>query len=257
MGVIMNKGEQIYYNIQEKGIRKIEVVAEKVLRDLTPILGELSFPRTISSINKIYILLERGYYSWMKKTLEKYGYDYGVELQYLMMNLAYGEITGQCDQIRKSIVRFPSIDRVYSEGLYQLETKLGTIMLEPLTRYSKDSEIKRFALQHRAHGMCHVASLQFIQRHPSYRAVTSLVANQFGEQQYHSYIETSDGYADLSNNIHLSKGDFDKVMRPQVLNTVTGYELSQQEKQLNAEDLPDSKTLLLRLAVHEQIKGLK
>ena len=48
--------------------------------------------------------------------------------------------------------------------------------------------------------------------------------------------------------------DFKRVMRPQVLNKVTGYELEEQSRLLTEDDLPQDKALLLRLAVHNQIK---
>ena len=251
----MNLGEALYYNIQNIGRAQIDAIAERILRDLYPVLGRVKFPVGTSSVNKIYILLENGYYPWMEKTLQKYGYDYGVELQFLMMNIAYGELTGGYDHIRSFATRFPSIDKIH-RGVYeyQLDTKLGSIMVAPLTRYSKDSKIKNFAIQKYSHGYCHMAAQEFIEVNPDYTAVTSLIADQFGHQQYHSYIETPEGYADLANNIHLSKDDFDKVMRPQILNMVNGHELESQRELLTVEDLPDNKALLLRLAVHQQVK---
>ena len=94
-----------------------------------------------------------------------------------------------------------------------------------------------FALSKDTHGFCHMASEEFIRMYPKYTAITSLVNNQFGEKQYHTYIETPDGYADFANNAHLSKKDFEKIMQPQELNR----------------DLDSSKALLLRLGVHRQI----
>ena len=44
-------------------------------------------------------------------------------------------------------------------------------------------------------------------------------------------------------------------MEPQVLNEVAGYELAAREKELTSDDLSTDKTLLLRLAVHNQIKN--
>ena len=191
----------------------------------------------------------------MECVLNKYGYDYGAELQFLMMNIAYGEMSGGYDRIRSFVTKFPSVDGIHRGVFgYQLGTKLGTIMLAPLTSFSKDSKIKSFALQKQSYSLCHMASQEFIQQNPGYTAVTSLIANQFGKQHYHSYIETPEGYADFANNIHLSKEDFERVMRPKVLNKVTGYELEEQSRLLTKDDLPQDKALLLRLAVHNQIK---
>lgn len=253
-GIVMSKGERIYYDIQERGRKNIEYKAERVLRDLVPVMGYINFPQQIDSINKIYALLENGYYPWMQQLLTKYGYDYGVELQHLLSNIAHCERTMGYDSIRAFITRFPSIDRIHRGVFeYQVDTKVGTIMFTPLTRYSKDSKIKSFALQKDTHHFCHMSAQEFIMENPEYRAITSLVANQFGEQHYHSYIETPEGYADFANNIHLSKEDFERVMRPHVLNSVTGYELASQEKELGEEDLSPEKSLLLRLAVHKQL----
>lgn len=251
----MVKGERIYYEIQEAGRKRVEEISERILRDLYPTFGKINFPSNMSSINKIYALLENGYYPWMESVLNKYGYDYSAELQFLMMNISYGEMSGGYDRIRSFATKFPSVDGIH-RGIfeYQLDTKLGTIMLAPLTRFSKDSKIKSFALSKQSYYACHIAAQEFIQANPNYTAVTSLIVNQFGEQHYHSYIETPEGYADFANNIHLSKSDFERVMRPQVLNIVTGNELEEQSRSLTTEDLPQTKALLLRLAVHNQIK---
>ena len=252
----MNKGEKIYSEIQKKGIMNIEEVASRILRNLEPVIGYIKFPVGYSSINKIYVLLENGYYPWMEKELKKYGYDAAVELQYVMMNIAYGEKIVGFDSLNRTISRFPSVSKIYRGVLeYQLETSVGTIFLASLTRYSKDSKINSFALQYDTRGVCHTAALEFIKKNPECVAVTSLVKNQFGERQYHSYVQTPDGYADFANNIHLSRRDFNKVMEPQVLNEVAGYELAAREKELTSDDLSTDKTLLLRLAVHNQIKN--
>ena len=258
-GIIMSKGERVYYDIQEVGRKKISDKAERVLRDLVPTLGYINFPQNIDSINKIYALLENGYYPWMQRSLDRYGYDFGAELQHVIANIAHLEKSMGYDSIRNLVLKFPSIERLHRGTYeYQLDTKIGTIFIAPLTRYSKDSKIKSFALQKDTHHYCHMSAQEFIMLNPSYTAITSLVANQFGEQQYHSYIETPEGYADFANNVHMSKEDFERLMRPQVLNSVTGYELATQISELTSDDLSDDKSLLLRLAVHNQMKkGLK
>lgn len=256
-GIIMRKSELIYRLIQEHGKQNIELTAASILRYLEQRLGNIGFPSNLSNINKLYILLENGYYPLMQKVLDSYDYDYGVELQHLLMNIAYGEANSDFESLRTFMHRFPSIHDIYRDDQkYYLDTRIGAISFEPLRRYSKDKKIRRFALQYETYGYCHVAALEFIKLNPDYRAVTSLIANQFGERHYHSYVETEDGYADFSNNIYMTNEDFNKVMRPKVLNSVTGNQLAEQEQELTSEDLPETKTLLLRLAVHNQIKGL-
>lgn len=254
----MSKGERIYYNIQEQGRKNIQAKAERILNDLVPIFGYPNFPLGMDSINKIYVLLENGYYPWMEQVLKKYDYDLSVELQHVIANIAYGEKIMGYDSLRNFILHFPSLNGIHRGSYeYQLDTNIGEIFIAPLNRYAKDSKIKSFALQKETHHYCHMAAQEFITLNPEYAAITSLVANQFGEQHYHTYIETPDGYADFANNVHLSKEDFEKIMRPQILNKVNGYELKEQEQTLNGDDLGPDKALLLRLAVHNQVKKLK
>ena len=252
----MTKGEKTYYDIQEVGKRNIEEIAATIIRNLNPILGRVYFPKDLSSINKLYFLLESGCYPWIKKELQKYGYSSEVEIQHLIRNVTYLESQYGYDSIKCAISKFPAFKCLY-RGVYeyQMDTSIGLITFTPLTRYIKDNRIRRFALTKDTNHYCHAASLEFIQANPEYVAITSLVNNQFGERQYHSYVETPDGYADFSNNAYLSKQDFEKVMEPQILNKVAGYELAQKEAELTSEDLPADKTLLLRLAVHNQIKN--
>ena len=106
---------------------------------------------------------------------------------------------------------------------YELETSLGVIKVTPLTRYNKDGKIMHFALTKETHGYCHMAAEEFIRENPKYTAITSLVNNQFGERQYHSYIETPDGYVDFANNAHFSKADFARLFSFSSLYTPAKY----------------------------------
>lgn len=250
----MNKAERVYYDIEMEGRKRIAAKTSAILKDASPIIGTLRFPVNLQSINQLYFLLENGYYPWLEKWMQKYGYDFRPELQHLISVITYGERSMGYDYIRMALSRFPSIQGIH-RGMYEyeLETRLGTINITPLTRYLKDGRIKNFALEKDTHGFCHMAAEEFIRMNPKYTAITSLVNNQFGEKQYHSYIETPDGYADFANNVHLSKKDFEKIMSPEELNQVTGEELASQALELSSEDLDDSKALLLRLGVHRQI----
>lgn len=250
----MNKGENIYYEIQKNGEKRVNETADKILRNLSPVLGYIQFPCDMSPINKIYALIENGFYPWMQKALAQYGYDYGAELQFLMLNMAYRENIVGVEPVKSFLSNFPSVNSAYyGNPTYQLETKLGRVMITPLTKFTQDSNIRTFAIQKNAYGVCHMAAQEFIMTNPSYMAITSLVSNQFGEYHYHSYVETEEGYADFANGVYLSQDDFKKIMRPKVLNTVCGHELEQQAAQLEQDDLPPDKALLLRLAVHNQI----
>ena len=250
----MNKAERIYCDIELEGRKKIADKTQAILRDAVPVIGTMRFPYNLQSINKIYFLLENGYYPWLEKYLQKHGYSFKPELQHLISVITYGERSMGYDYIRMALSRFPSLKGIH-RGMceYELETAIGTIRLTPLTRYLKDGKIMNFALDKDTHGFCHIAAEEFIRMNPKYTAITSLVNNQFGEKQYHSYIETPDGYADFANNVHLSKKDFEKIMNPEELNRVTGEELASQTLELSHEDLDESKALLLRLGVHRQI----
>lgn len=250
----MNKAEKVYHQIELQGRQRIAEKTQAVLREAAPMIGMIQFPYNLQSINKIYCLLENGYYPYLEKYLKKYGYDFGPELQHLISVVTYGERSMGYDYIRRALTRFPSFKGIH-RGMYEyeLETSLGVIRVTPLTRYNKDDRIMRFALTKETHGYCHMAAEEFIRENPKYTAITSLVNNQFGERQYHSYIETPDGYADFANNAHFSKDDFEKIMNPEELNRVTGENLLKQAQELTSDDLDESKALLLRLGVHRQI----
>jgi hypothetical protein len=250
----MNKAERVYYNTEMLGRAKIAEKTTMVLRDSAPMIGQIRFPYNLQSINQLYFLLENGYYPWLEKSLKHYGYDFGPELQHLISVVTYGERSMGFDYIKMALSKFPSFKGIH-RGMYEyeLETALGTIKVTPLTRYMKDGKIMKFALTKETHGFCHMAAEEFIRENPQYTAITSLVDNQFGEKQYHSYIETPDGYADFANNAHFSKSDFEKIMHPQELNRVTGEDLLNQASELSFNDLGENKALLLRLGVHRQI----
>lgn len=250
----MNKAERVYYNTAVEGRKKIAETTDLVLREAAPLIGVIRFPYNIQSINKLYFLLENGYYPWLEKPLSKHGYSFSPELQHLTSVITYGEQSMGYDYIHMAVSRFPSLKGIYRGTYeYELETVLGTIHLTPLTRFIKDGKIMKFALEKNTHGFCHIAAEEFIRLNPKYTAVTSLIDNQFGEKQYHSYIETPSGYADFANNAYFSKKDFEKIMTPIELNRVTGEELEYQTRELTDDDLDENKALLLRLGVHRQI----
>ncbi len=254
----MSKAETLYNYIQYGGKKRIEEIVDQIMWELLPIIGPIQFPESISTnntINKIYALLENGYYPYLAQALEKYGYDYNAELQFILMNIAYRESQLSFNQLL-TFTKFPSLHGLETNGnRYCAKTKIGTITFYPITK-CPNPRLKAFALQYHFHGYCHEAALNFIKRYPEYQAVTSLVPNQFGEQQYHSYIDDSGKIADLANNLYMDKEDFTLLMKPTVLNEVRGSELSYQEKTLTYEDLPETKETLLRLALHQQIKRL-
>ena len=72
----MSKAETLYNYIQYGGKKRIEEIVDQIMWELLPIIGPIQFPESISTnntINKIYALLENGYYPYLAQALEKYG----------------------------------------------------------------------------------------------------------------------------------------------------------------------------------------
>jgi hypothetical protein len=246
----INNGEILYEGIQNTGKIRINRIVDIIIRELEPRVGKLNFPSNIKSINKIYVLIENGYYPYMEEILKKHGYDLKVELQFLLVNLTNGTINSV-----DKLMKFPSSLSInLVDNQYIFNTTVGLINITPLHIYMGDKKVQSFALHNDCRGGCHLATLEFIKRYRSYKGITSLVPNQFGERQYHSYVEIGDGYADFANNAYLQREDFEKIMIPETLSEVYGYELEDKINLLDEHDLPKSKTGLVRIAVHEQLK---
>lgn len=254
----MTKSENLYYSIQKGGIIKIESIAREILSKINANLGLPQFPNGMSSIGKIYFLIENGWYPYISRFLIEKNYNLEVELQYaisLIMNIdKYAGMNINFNPIKN----FSSVESInYANGTYSFNTISGRVNVKALNKFSEDSNIKRFSLSDDFRGYCHEGARSFITYFPTYKAITSLIPNQFDEKQYHSYIELDNGYVDFANNAYFSKEDFDKIMKPNILSEVYGYELQEKISQLDEQDLPDSKSPLVRIAVHEQLQRVK
>lgn len=249
----ISNGEILYDSIQRNGICRINNIANIILKDLETRIGRVYFKQEMSSINKIYALIEQGCYPYMEDLLKKHGYDLSVELQYLLVNIGMGAIKDL-----RIIDKFPSYEmgRIV-DNHYLLLTVVGEIDITPLSRYLKDKKVNNFALKYNSHGFCHEATLKFIQENNFYKGITSLIPNQFGERQYHSYVEVEDGYVDFANSIHLSKENFEKIMKPEILSEIHGFDLDRITNSLDEQDLQEEKSQLVRIAVHEQLRRRK
>ena len=69
----MNKAEKVYHQIELQGRQRIAEKTQAVLRDSAPMIGMIQFPYNLQSINKIYCLLENGYYPYFFRAFSKYG----------------------------------------------------------------------------------------------------------------------------------------------------------------------------------------
>lgn len=253
----MTKGEKLYYSIQEEGIYRVEKIAAAILKEIDMHFGLPKLDNNINSIDKLYILIQNGYYPFIEELLERNGYNFRVELQLLIKNFMFNDKT-QGDPHNNPFNQFQSIRGVgFENGIYTLNTRVGLVRAQPLNRVSFDKKIHKYSLIQNYEKYCHEAVLNFIRTNQEYKAVTSIVPSQFGEEQYHSYIELENGFVDFARNAYLLKDDFFKIFIPRVISQVYGYELEEKESLLDETDLPKDKHLLARIAVHEQIKRVK
>lgn len=253
----MNEKE-LYYSIQDEGIVRVEQIASHILKILQAQIGIVSFPPKLNSIQKIYILLENGYYSYLEKILIENNYSFEAEIQYLIKVLSYFDRKATPTEAANLIKSFPTIKSIdFSNNQYIINSMFGTINITPLHRFMKDSRIRHFSLSDDFSKFCHEGVRSFLVYYPEYKGVTSLIPSQFGEKQYHSYVELETGYADFSNNVYLSKKDFEGIMNPEVLSKVYGYEVDEKMKNLKSWGIKEEKSNLVRIAVDEQIKRRK
>lgn len=245
--------EQIYHSIQIDGKERIEMQAQQLIAIIEKHYGGLSFPDYMDSINRIYSLLSIGLGESLIDFLLENGYSYLVETQYLIANIGYFARQNKENNILPTLLQFPSLKGIKEiMGGYVFDSKIGKIQLFPLSRNLPDTPISRFALQQNYYGACHEAIHMYLKENPQGLGITSLIENQFGEKQYHSYLQEEDSIIDFAHNVSMNQADFNRVFRPQELNRIHGWELEQAEKCLTKEDLDPEKCLLLRLALQKQ-----
>jgi len=208
----------------------------------------------MSNINKMYALIEKGFFAEIVTLLGSARYSLQAELQYVIMNLGFSHRSASPKRIYDIVANFPSVDAVeFGEKVFVLHTQFGTIKVVPL-HLTKEKRIATFVKKYDCYSLCHEATNKFLRENPEFCGETSLVANQFGERHYHSCVSTDDGYVDFSNNVLWSVRGFETVMFPERLNRTTGTELDSELSELTTDDLPDTYTPLLRLAVSKQLK---
>ena len=249
----MTKGEQLYKRIQYDGKIVIEEASANVIQ-----LFEADFFRvnikSPNSINKIYELIGQGHYKKLKAWLDVLEYSNSAELQYLIRNFGFSYMLPNAEEMYARALKFPSLNGFnIKPNNYILDTSAGRITVMPL-QFAKDSIISEFASKYQCMALCHEATYEFIKQNPSYQGITSLIENQFGERQYHSYVLGNEGYIDFANNVLWNPAEFDVLMQPEELNTVTGNEIEVRLCELGNDDLPDNYSKILRLAVSEQLK---
>ncbi len=106
------------------------------------------------------------------------------------------------------------------------------------------------------YGECHNCCLSFIKSNKYLSASTCLIDRTFYGKHYHSFINIEDGVLDLSHNAFMSIDDYNKIFSPIIINTVSVYQLDDEEQRINKNDsLGGDKNLLLRLALDKQINN--
>jgi len=253
----MTMGERLYQSIQYKGKERIEEQADWIIDRFQARYFPISFPQNISNMNKVYMLMENGYLDKLLPILAAiHFYSFEAELQYIVMNLGYSHRVTNPDCIYAGIEQFPSIHSLdVGRNWFELNTKLGIVRVATLQAL-RDQPVAEFARKYDCYALCHEATYEFLSQNPEYYGETSLIANQFGEKHYHSYIKTNEGCVDFANNVLWSRESFQIVMSPEKLNRVQGLTLDKALRGLNGDDLPDTYSPVLRLAVSKQLKNM-
>ena len=252
----MTRGELLYRDIHLAGKEKIEEIASGIIEKFEEEYYPVDIGGKINAINKVYALIAHGYYDKVKTWLGEVGYKAEAEIQHIITNFGYSYVL-QGNNVYTKMSRFSSLETFtkYPE-CYVLNTCLGEVTVWPL-HLIKNRNISQFAWENNWVDQSHQATCHFLRANPMYSAVTSLIVEQFGMEQYHSYIPTKAGYIDFANNVLWKAKEFDRIMNPCILDAVSGHELEKRANKLTEEDLSSEYNLLLRLAVNKQLKKSK
>ena len=114
--------------------------------------------------------------------------------------------------------------------------------------------MQAYAFLQSSYGFCHDSVEQFLRFNPEYQAVTGLIPDQFGTQQYHSYVRHEGKIIDIAHGACIEEEEYNRVMKPTPLNSIYGYQLDEEMAKLDGNEIGAEKSLLLRLAVAKQRK---
>lgn len=243
----MNKYQQKYYETQIDSTKKCEELAREIIVKLDSLLNtNMALINQIDNTNKLFgLLLNSQYHDILLPILEKYEYSKHAEFQFLVVNACLRYIS----KVQELPILQGYIER---ENGFLLQTQLGNISVKKAGTVIP--EISSFT----KYGQCHEQCESFIRLYNNVRATTALIDQPLGGyKHYHSFIEFENCVIDLSHNAYMTMVDYERCFAPIRLNSINGYELSEEERRINSqENLGEDKSLLLRLALDKQVRKL-
>ncbi len=245
---------KVYNNIKKQHQEAL-AIGDKIIAKFQREYPYVCFPAQYDSLMKIFSLIETGFGEVIWPMLEENGYCFEPEIQFMLANLDM--VLRNC----QSVYCFPGWRMFYSfenickiQNKYILDTKGGTIITTPLLEYSEDAKVQAYSFLRSYYGFCHDSVERFLRFNPEYQAVTSLIPDQFGKQQYYSYISHDGKIIDIAHGACIEEDNYNEIMKPVPLNSVYGYELEEETQKLDGNEIGPEKSLLVRLAVAKQRK---
>lgn len=245
---------KVYNNIKKQH-QEAAIIAQSVIEEFQKQYGYICFPVNYDPFMKLFSLIENGYGDVLWPTLEKLNYSFEPEIQFMLANLDMILRSGQSVSYFHGWKMFYSFENICRlQDKYILDTKAGTLVTTPLLEYSEDIKVQAYSFLRSYYGFCHDGVEHFIRLNPNYHAVTGLIPDQFGKQQYHSYVSHNGKIIDIAHGVCMEEESYNEIMKPVPLNSVYGYELEEQEAKLDSNEIGQEKCLLIRLAVAKQRK---
>lgn len=236
---------------------KNELIATHIINNLQSNYGDLSMlvsGWSNENLYNLFLLLVspfRGLVMYELNKLDehdnkKYPYNLSAELQLIITNICHSD---DYDTINMFIgLQSLSDARVFNGG-FTLDTHVGSIDLY------KVSYLFPMLKEYTEYGECHYECRRLILSKSNISASTALIDRPFIGKHYHSFINYNDYIIDLSHNAVMTREHYLKAFKPEILNTVYGCELEEEEQRINnKESLGKDKELLLRLALDKQVK---
>lgn len=254
----MNKYEETYKRIQKDSSIENELIAKEIVQNLekeySNVLSLTELWKDKSYMEKLFLLLSSPSKFLViaelnKKDLtgnKKYQYSLNAELQLIIANICYSNEY-------RTVKNFEDLQSLINAQVFidhfLLNTHVGVI------KVFKTSHIFPNLKDYTRYGECHYQCHRLILNESGVSASTALIDRPLGGKHYHSFINYDDYVIDLSHNALMTKEDYSKAFKPEILNTIYGEELYFEEERINnKESLGKDKELLLRLALDKQVK---
>ena len=246
-----------YHHIKKQH-QEAEQLAEKVVADFVEKYKYsyyICFPEGYPPFMKLFSLIQNGFGDLLWPVLEKLNYSFEPEVQFMLANID-SLLRNNCSVCYSSVWKmFYSFENICKiQNHYVLDTKIGTLVTTPLLEYSENTRVQAYAFLQSSYGFCHDSVEQFLRFNPEYQAVTGLIPDQFGTQQYHSYVRHDGKIIDIAHGACIEEEEYNRVMKPTPLNSIYGYQLDEEMAKLDGNEIGAEKSLLLRLAVAKQRK---